>query len=701
MPSGGSRSELVSPALRHVLDTLRRASARRIDVPKEQVHEAADDFVQYASINGLTDETLDAVIDILTTPSKLDQVTISAVIKALYPRNKVPEAIVVKVVGCFGHGESKPSLRTQAGLLRWLVMVYDVMAGYTMLSQLYGILFNMLQMITLRAHICHLLSLLTRRKHVKPFRIQALLELKRVVGIEPPLLGLLQIYKDYYPDVIVERLPPVKSGLFSHPNPEWMGKLRFIQEAQDSDPVGNTDLSTFQIARKHGGKRRKTTHFGVPEVRTYGAVEASATLEEITNVEDFVAKLDKLELPNQLAAVVEDPLLQQLLNLRFSDIEQQRVNNWISAYLSSGIGSHSSGLSDWVKDYLPKLLRYTEYTKTLLPAVEKFLEISLSVHKDIFESDHALELLTFLALRSYNVLHDRFFQPLNRILQAKPCKLIGFYTELLRYWLVMHGTHGDASVPVEAEECIAQYILHVGELCVGALQENQQNTHVRDSALGFFEVVALFPVGNSTFRLVLPPNSLVYDSLYSGEVLAMSRMCGILARYKHIFEETRKRAAAQGIVGGPEYSRAFTTGLDGFTTDVCSCIWLNRGFVDDPHSLGFGLSKQVIGQLGQLPNAQEEELKHLYSLTRSFALAPFSAEILGELEGKAGAGARQRHRGPPTQDTLKLLASNGGLQISWRDYKKEVLSGLEQRGYAGMSELMYSVITTLSSDGRG
>ena len=41
------------------------------------------------------------------------------------------------------------------------------------------------------------------------------LELKRIVGNEQPLLGLLQIYKDYYPDVIVERLASTKSGVFS------------------------------------------------------------------------------------------------------------------------------------------------------------------------------------------------------------------------------------------------------------------------------------------------------------------------------------------------------------------------------------------------------------------------------------------------------------------------------------------------------
>lgn len=32
-------------------------------------------------------------------------------------------------------------------------------------------------------------------------------------------------------------------------------------------------------------------------------------------MDDFVKKLDKLELPSQLAAVLEDPLLQKLLTL--------------------------------------------------------------------------------------------------------------------------------------------------------------------------------------------------------------------------------------------------------------------------------------------------------------------------------------------------------------------------------------------------
>ena len=49
---------------------------------------------------------------------------------------------------------------------------------------------------------------------------------------------------------------------------------------------------------------------------TYCRWQSSITLEEVQNARDFVKKLDRLELPSQLAAVLEDPLLQKLLALR-------------------------------------------------------------------------------------------------------------------------------------------------------------------------------------------------------------------------------------------------------------------------------------------------------------------------------------------------------------------------------------------------
>lgn len=56
-------------------------------------------------------------------------------------------------------------------------------------------------------------------------------------------------------------------------------------------------------------------------------------MEEIENAHDFVKNIEKIELPNQLVAVLADPLLQKLLLLRPSEESQQRIVNWLNAVL--------------------------------------------------------------------------------------------------------------------------------------------------------------------------------------------------------------------------------------------------------------------------------------------------------------------------------------------------------------------------------
>lgn len=138
---------------------------------------------------GLSAHALRTIIDILTQPNLLDQTSITALVKDLYPAARVSSDLVCDVVASLGNGRDKPSAPTQNLLLRWVIMIYEVMENQTFFSSLYAVLFNMLDMISirlddpssyysdandLRASICHLLAIITRRKHVKPFRIQAL-----------------------------------------------------------------------------------------------------------------------------------------------------------------------------------------------------------------------------------------------------------------------------------------------------------------------------------------------------------------------------------------------------------------------------------------------------------------------------------------------------------------------------------------------
>lgn len=93
---------------------------------------------------------MDQIVDLITTPSELDQASIVCLIKNLYPSSKVSTESTLKVLGAFGHGQSRATFSTQAWLLRWLVMVYDVLQDPKILSQAYSVLFNLLDTIAIR-----------------------------------------------------------------------------------------------------------------------------------------------------------------------------------------------------------------------------------------------------------------------------------------------------------------------------------------------------------------------------------------------------------------------------------------------------------------------------------------------------------------------------------------------------------------------
>jgi centromere protein I len=104
--------------------------------------------------------------------------------------------------------------------------------------------------------------------------------------------ALLQVYKNYYPDIIVADVGTFRAGLFSvrfviveqeqkltknqHPNPEWMQQVLSIQEAHAARAANEPQKSSFKVVRQVNGKRRKADRgVVIPEVHTFGATEVS------------------------------------------------------------------------------------------------------------------------------------------------------------------------------------------------------------------------------------------------------------------------------------------------------------------------------------------------------------------------------------------------------------------------------------------
>lgn len=117
---------------------------------KTKLSGLVDTICSHAYEHGLSSDALSTTIDIITLPNHLDQGSLTTIIKNLYPTSKVSNDVVFRVVGSLGQGKGKPSAPTQTLLVKWLILVYEVLADSSILSSLYGVLFNMLDMISLR-----------------------------------------------------------------------------------------------------------------------------------------------------------------------------------------------------------------------------------------------------------------------------------------------------------------------------------------------------------------------------------------------------------------------------------------------------------------------------------------------------------------------------------------------------------------------
>lgn len=135
-------SQLISPTTSAALVSARSRGAN-VSLLVEEICEHAFQF-------GLDSGELRRVVKLVSAKSELDQTSITTLIKNLYPTERVSSEVVATVVASLGRGQRKPSPASQAALVRWLGAVHEVLETPGFLSRLYGVLFNLLDMMTLR-----------------------------------------------------------------------------------------------------------------------------------------------------------------------------------------------------------------------------------------------------------------------------------------------------------------------------------------------------------------------------------------------------------------------------------------------------------------------------------------------------------------------------------------------------------------------
>ncbi|KAL4954969.1 Mis6-domain-containing protein [Aspergillus filifer] len=683
-------------------------------------------IAEFAYESGVPPAALGRLLKLLTRSNHLDQGTITTLIKNLYPSERIADKLITQVVCCLGPTKNKPSPAIQALLLRWLILVYDFLENRSHLSKLYAVLFNHLDMISLRKPLCHILSFITRRKHVKPFRIQSLMELVGTSGgDERELVSLLRVFKNYYPDVIVG--DPGRKGLFfKHPDPEWTNHTRQIQQLNMERAQG----TSFQVVHRGLTKRSKVEAI-VPDVQTSRVAHNRTSLEELRNVDHFIERLDKIELPNQIISALTDGLAQKYLCLVQPEIADQRLDDWLKAFLSDQL-EYAQDFDDEGTETLEYVLslavNYSRYTKTTPEAFLVFLEDYLPNWNGRNNRQSIFGLLEYIPIEDYDPLRNAILDPLEASFledtASSKAILLDFYSALIRQWGVKLRAE---PFTIEASQPMSRLISHAELLASSILESPPEDpsdigadADYRPSILSVLEfyltMADLFSYAhlNGNIRITVPLAPTVYSLVFHPVASVISIMNTILSNYKASFEESMVSETLQAHTPTDSlYSQQLVGLFNGYIMDICNLVWRNRALnSEDPNAVGCLIPPATITALTQYlrdvnerarkrnrENAFSYTLASVFSLSHHAALCNMSASCFADIERENDVRDDQpRLRKPVTQKALSALEKDGGFQMTWQDFRVRMLDWMDSAGGNGVSNLMRTTMKALRKE---
>lgn len=281
--------------------------------------------------------------------------------------------------------------------------------------------------------------------------------------------------------------------------------------------------------------------------------------------------------------------------------------------------------------------------------------------------------------------------------------LLELYTNLLRRWNVILLAN-ETDIPKHASESVARLVSHASQLSLTVLQTSPTE-HTALRVLDFYErATHLYSNGTllRSLQITIPPVPLVYTLQFTTSLAAASRLCAVLAAYKQAFAAYMANAAK---ALGPQYDKAQVNTFNGFLMDICNCLWRGKAFATrDAHAKGCAVSAApaaaltaYVAELSAASGAGDMALGSLFTMSYSPLLCLQAAAHVRRLEEKEDEDVvlRARHAGPVTARSLGQLARKGGLELAWQDYRLGVLRYLEENGFGGISELMYSTMRNL------
>jgi centromere protein I len=344
----------------------------------------------------------------------------------------------------------------------------------------------------------------------------------------------------------------------------------------------------------------------------------------------------------------------------------------------------------------------TDAFQILLPVVEQFLQIYLPLWNGSSNLGSILDLMSFLPPQPFLELETNMLSTLEAGIFSgaeTPFEaLFEFYSNLAQRWMTSRASASTGRTPrgFLKSNALFDMIQHVSVLAESALAAGQPAI---SAVLSFYErLTDLITEQISQRKQILPPvlpsRSLVYSIASTSSLNDLSRLCALLVTYKRCFE--RQEAGVTRV-----YQANATDLLNGYLMDICNMIWRSRALnTTDPNAAGLLCPDQVTGSLqSYLSKVERDYSVHtIFDFSHSPMMAATSQSALYGLEegvGQSTGDELPSHAGPVTQRSLVVLEKEGGLSLSWKQYRLEVLDWLENHGLDGMKKLIFATMKDL------
>ena len=283
------------------------------------------------------------------------------------------------------------------------------------------------------------------------------------------------------------------------------------------------------------------------------------------------------------------------------------------------------------------------------------------------------------------------------------------------------------STQVDFYRTLYELVRYVDQLAALALHSetaspaaaSADHVAIQHAILNFFDIVSRLHSRYKVPFVVTPSPAVVYRCLLAGNAAALSRICGILARYKAEFDKLKTMMApptaaaasaalaAAAAVGAPPPAMtpplSFQNGaekinvLNCYIWSFCGALWRQRLFIPPPDFL----RDELLLPPDVLEQIRFEGMSSCLGLTHAPAMLSLAREYLNALHA-----ALDNSNNPAATDSTSsaaaaaAAASNQDLTLMKPEMIKDVVKEhyveyLQQRGLHGLHNFLFSFIAAL------